>query len=222
MVPGVAVVLLLALVLAPASGVAGVVRGTVRVPAVAQPPPPEDPYPGRAGSIPRVRRTVRGLVTDAVLFVAELPASADSSLRAPVRGARLAQSDQSFVPRVLPISAGSTVDFPNEDPVYHNVFSVCPLKRFDLGKYGRGKSKQVTFRRAGVVPVYCDIHSNMAAFIVVAPSRAFAQPDSSGGYALPELPAGHYLLKVWHPDFDELTRAVSVPDSGEVRLDVSF
>ena len=135
---------------------------------------------------------------------------------------RLDQRSETFEPHVLPIVAGTTVDFPNQDPIFHNVFSVSPVKRFDLGKYPRGHSKQVTFRKAGLVQVFCDIHPSMACFILVLPNRAFARPKDDGSFALPKLPAGTYTVKAWHPDFGEQTRTVKVPSSGEVALDLEF
>jgi hypothetical protein len=180
-----------------------------------------DAYSGGAGSIAHPRVPVRGLPDDAVIYVESLPGAADSLLPMPERP-RLAQQRQSFVPRVVAIPAGGTVDFPNMDPIYHNVFSVSPIRRFDLGRYGRGKSKSVTFEKPGLANVYCDIHSNMEGFILVVPNRAFARPDASGKYALPDLPAGRYTLVVWHPDLGTVRRDVAVPDHGDVTVDLGF
>ena len=83
--------------------------------------------------------------------------------------------------------------FENRDRIYHSVFSVSTTRRFDLGKYPKGHSRSVTFPKAGVVNVYCDIHSDMAAFVLVTPNHAYAQPAADGGYALPNLPAGKYV-----------------------------
>jgi plastocyanin len=202
---------------------AGTIRGTVRVPALASRGPAPDPYPGRAASMPGMHADPRGLVTDAVLSLASVPADVESTL-AQVGEPRphLAQKDQSFVPRVLAIAAGASVDFPNQDPIYHNVFSVSPTRRFDLGKYPRGQSRTVAFPHPGLVNVYCDIHSDMAAFIQVLPNHAFVRPDADGRYALPALPPGRYLLRWWHPDFDGGSREVTVPEQGDAVVDVEF
>jgi len=211
------------LVLAAVPADAGVLRGVVHVPSVAG---DEDtamnPYPGRASSMPGMHAPKRGAVTDAVVFVEKLPAAADSLIPLPAARPKLAQKDQCFVPRVVPIAVGTTVDFPNMDPIYHNVFSPSPLKRFDLGKYPRGESRAVTFNRPGVVNVFCDIHSDMEAFVLVLPHHAFTQPDADGRYALPALPAGHYVLRAWHPDLHEIRREVDVPDTGDLQVDLSF
>jgi plastocyanin len=201
----------------------GVIQGVVRVPATgggsAAAP---NPYPGRASSLPGRHDPPRGLVTDAVVSVAQLPADADSALTVDPSGRVLAQRQQAFSERVLSCVVGTVVDFPNQDPIFHNVFSVSPVKRFDLGKYPKGHSKQVRFDKPGLVQVFCDIHPSMACFILVLPNRAFARPDESGAWALPRLPAGTYTIKLWHPDFGEVSRTVKLPASGDVSVDLGF
>lgn len=216
--------MLLAAALAAATAQAGVIRGVVRVPSMAGAPvAPHGAYPGRAGALPSVPPVVRGLVTDAVVSIARIPASAESVLaRDPADRPRLAQESQRFVPRVLAVAVGTTVQFPNLDPIFHNVFSVSPVKRFDLGKYPKGHSRSVTFGKPGVVQVYCDIHSNMEAYVLVLSNHAFTRPDGSGAFALPDLPMGSYQLEVWHPDFDTIGRTVQVVDGQDARIEISF
>jgi plastocyanin len=203
---------------------AGVIRGVLRVPSLAAPAPAAiSAYPGRAASMPNVAPVAHGQTIDAVISIERIPAAAESALAQRNAAApRLAQKDQAFAPRVLAIAMGTTVEFPNLDPIFHNVFSISPIKRFDLGKYPRGQSRRVTFPKPGLVQVYCDIHASMAAYIVVLPNHAFARPDESGAYALPDLPGGEYQVNVWHPDFPELRRKVQVPESGDVNLDLSY
>lgn len=199
------------------------IHGVVRV-------PPEsseesrtpNPYPGRASSLQQRELAQRGSVTDAVVYVEALPRTVDSTLVAPSRVASMEQRDQAFQPRVLAVVAGESVGFPNRDPIFHNVFSVSPVKRFDLGRYVKGKSKSVTFHKAGLVNVYCEIHSDMAGFILVVPNRAFAQPDKTGRYSLPPLPPGQYTVVAWHPDLKTTRRSVQVSDSADVALDLGF
>ena len=202
---------------------AGIIRGTLRVPAPGSAAPQLHGYAGSAGAMPGMHGPVRGRATDAVVYVAQIPAAAESSL-ASAQGARpkLAQKNESFVPRVVPVAVGTTVDFPNLDPIYHNVFSLSPIKRFDLGKYPRGQSKAVAFNKAGLVNVFCDIHSEMAAYILVLPHHAFVQPRADGTFDLPDLPAGRYELHVWHPDLNEIVRTVEVPAHGDVRVDLGY
>src|SRR5262245_43641444 len=187
------------------------------------PMPAMNAYPGRAGSMPGMHAPARGRASDAVVYVAHISATAESTL-ALTRTARprLAQKNEAFVPRVVPVAVGSAVDFPNLDPIYHNVFSLSPCKRFDLGKYREGRSKTVVFGRRGLVKVYCDIHSEMEAFVLVLPHRAFAQPGPDGAFELPDLPPGRYELRVWHPDLPEIAREVVVPASGDLRVDLRF
>ena len=212
----------LALVLAPLAE-AGVVRGVVRPPAVmSKAAAARNPYPGTVHALPGAEPVVSGLVSDAVISIERIPKAVDSTLARPAARPRLAQRNQSFVPHVLPVAAGTTVEFPNLDPIFHNVFSVSPGKRFDLGKYPRGQSRSVRFERPGLIQVYCDIHSNMAAFIVVLQNHAFAQPDGSGRFALPDLPAGEYVVNVWHPDYPAIRRAIRVPPGGDLDLDLTL
>jgi plastocyanin len=218
---------LLTLLLVAASSEAATIRGTVRVPrSVAASMTPSNPYPGRASTM-RATAVRRGAVTDAVVsIVGPAPGTwrglAGEASASPLRGGRLAQKSQGFEPRVLPVAVGGRVDFPNLDPIYHNVFSVSPPKRFDLGKYGQGKSKSLVFDKPGLVNVYCDIHSNMEAFIVVLPNAWFAQPDADGRFTLPPLPAGTYQVRVWHPDLGDRTVDVTVSDDETRDVELSL
>jgi plastocyanin len=206
-----------------ASADAGVIRGVLRPPVMAAPASmPMPGYPGTLHALPAPDPVVNDRASDAVISVERVPAAVESTLAPETGHPQLAQKNQAFVPRVLPVAAGTTVDFPNLDPIFHNVFSVSPGKRFDLGKYPRGHSRSVRFDRTGLIQVYCDIHSNMAAFILVLPNRAFVQPDDAGHYQLPELPAGDYVVDVWHPDLPSLKRTVHVPEHGAVDLDLAW
>ena len=202
---------------------AATIQGKLTVPRPASAPEASgNAYPGRAHVVRDPIPMVRGGVVDAVISIERIPAAAESSLaRRSRRAPQLAQQGQAFVPRVLAVAAGATVEFPNLDPIFHNVFSVSPVKRFDLGKYPRGQSRRVTFGKPGLVQVYCDIHANMAAYILVLPNHAFARPDPTGTFALPDLPRGTYALKVWHPDLPELRRNVVISDK-DVHLELSF
>ncbi|HTK69661.1 MAG TPA: carboxypeptidase regulatory-like domain-containing protein [Candidatus Eisenbacteria bacterium] len=223
------VIVTFVLLLLATSSEAATIRGVVRVPGSgsgSSSPGPSNPYPGRASSM-RASAVKRGAVTDAVVSIAG-PAPgpwqglANDPSASALRGGRLAQKNQGFVPRVLPVTVGARVDFPNQDPIYHNVFSVSPPKRFDLGKFGQGKSKSLVFDKAGLVNVYCDIHSNMEAFIVVLPNAWFAQPDAEGKFTLPPLPAGTYTVRVWHPDLGDQTASVTVGENETRDVELSL
>jgi len=194
-------------------------RGTLSVPAAPPQAHAMNAYPGHADAMASHRMAPRGAVHDAVLWIERVPAAAESVLAlSPQPRPKLAQKDQCFMPRVVSVAAGSAVDFPNQDPIYHNVFSVSTTRRFDLGKYPKGQSRSVTFPKAGVVNVYCDIHSDMAAFVIVTPNHAYTQPAADGAWALPDLPAGRYLLHVWLPDFGAFERELDLSDDRTLAL----
>jgi plastocyanin len=127
---------------------------------------------------------------------------------------RLDQQNETFVPHVLPIVAGTTVDFPNNDRTYHNVFSLSKTKTFDLGRYAAGHSKSVRFDKPGIVRVFCDIHSHMSAFILVFTHRYFSVTDPDGAYRLPNVPPGTYTVFAWSESAPIESRPVVVPESG--------
>lgn len=213
--------LLLVAMLHPAPATAGVLRGTVTLPQLpAKPTGGFHPYAGRASSLPSPARTLRGRVTDTVLWLKAVPDTGGLARTGEVP--RLAQQNEAFAPRVVVVPAGGSVEFPNLDPIYHNVFSVSPARRFDLGKYPRGQSRRLTFDKPGIVNVFCDIHTDMAAFIVVTPTPAYARPNENGEYAFAPLPAGHYRLVWWHPDLPGGEADVDVPAEGDAARDVSF
>jgi plastocyanin len=127
---------------------------------------------------------------------------------------RLDQRNETFVPHVLPIVAGTTVDFPNNDRTYHNVFSLSKTRTFDLGRYAAGRSKSVRFDKPGIVRVFCDIHSHMSAFILVFAHRHFSLADENGVYRLENLPPGTYNVVAWNESAPLESRRVVVPESG--------
>jgi plastocyanin len=130
--------------------------------------------------------------------------------------ARLDQRNETFVPHVLAIVAGTTVDFPNNDKTFHNVFSLSSTKTFDLGRYAVGRSKAVRFDRPGIVRVFCDIHSHMSAFILVFSHRYFAVTDEDGRFRLENVPPGSYTVVAWHESAASESRRVVVGEGGDV------
>jgi len=111
---------------------------------------------------------------------------------------RMDQANRRLSPDLLVVPVGATVSFPNEDPIFHNIFSLSKAKEFDLGSYDKGDARSVTFTKPGVVSVFCHLHPNMEATIVIAPSTYFARVDSTGEYQLPAVPPGEYTIVAWH------------------------
>lgn len=136
---------------------------------------------------------------------------------------QIAMNGRAFVPRVRVVTPGSKVEFPNQDPFSHNIFSTAPIATFDLGLYASGKSKDTEFKRAGAVPVYCNIHPRMTAFVLVVPTPYYIQAGADGRWALPRVPAGSYELHVWHDRTNEHVAPLEVSANGlataDVRLD---
>ncbi|HEY2842340.1 MAG TPA: hypothetical protein VGJ09_01775 [Bryobacteraceae bacterium] len=136
--------------------------------------------------------------------------------------ARMIQKDKTFTPHVLPIRVGTSVDFPNFDPIFHNAFSNYNGKIFDVGLYPPGTSQRVPFTRPGIVRVFCNIHAAMSAVILVLNTPYFETTPKNGSYQLKDIPPGEYSLRFFHEratqqTLDSLTRRVTVPD-GSVTL----
>lgn len=140
----------------------------------------------------------------------------------PVR-ATIDQRGETFLPRVLAITVGSTVDFPNSDPIYHNVFSLSRPRSFDLGRYPAGRSKAVRFDRPGVVRVFCDIHSHMSASILVFSHPFYAVTTDDGSFRIGGVPPGSYVVNAWMENRPTQTRAVVISSSSpQTEMDFSF
>jgi len=138
------------------------------------------------------------------------------------RRATIAMNGRTFLPRVQVVTPGSRVDFPNQDPFSHNIFSTTPGAIFDLGLYPSGRSKDVVFRRAGVFPVYCNIHPRMTAFVVVSPTPWFVQAGADGRWSIADVPAGEYTVHVWHERADRVKQTLRVGASGRSGVDVTL
>ncbi len=137
----------------------------------------------------------------------------------PVGRAVLDQRQETFVPYALAVTVGTTVEFPNGDPIYHNVFSFSKPKRFDLGRYPQGRTKTVRFDRPGIVRVFCEIHSHMSAFILVFSHQYFASTDATGRYRIDAVPPGDYDVSVWTDGEVRVSHSVTVKAGASVELD---
>jgi plastocyanin len=126
----------------------------------------------------------------------------------------LNQQGAKFEPDLIVIPTGSTVEFPNLDPIFHNVFSLSKIQPFDLGYYPQSQSRAVKFNSPGVIQVYCHIHANMYAAIVVTASPWFQKPSSDGSFSFSNVPAGRYRLTAWHKIAGLHKVNVEVPETG--------
>jgi plastocyanin len=133
--------------------------------------------------------------------------------------AEVQQVDRRFAPDLLVVPLGSTVSFPNMDPIFHNIYSLSKAKSFDLGSYDKGQTRKVTFPKPGIVEVYCHLHPNMAATIVVAPTRWYAMADRNGHYDIPDVPPGRYTVVAWHRSAGFFRKAINVEDGHAATAD---
>jgi plastocyanin len=132
------------------------------------------------------------------------------------------QRNETFVPHVLAITTGTTVDFPNSDPFYHNVFSLSKTQRFDLGRYASGRSRSVRFDRPGFVRVFCEIHSHMNAFIIVFGHPFFALTDGDGRYRIENVPPGTYNVVAWNEGTESEPKSTAVSSGAAAELDFTL
>ena len=136
--------------------------------------------------------------------------------------ATMAMKGKSFIPRLVVVPVGGTVEFPNEDPIFHNVFSVSGDNRFDLDLYKRPKRGSWTFQHPGVARIYCNIHPQMSAVVVVRDNPYFTKAAPDGTFAILDVPPGRYALKAWNERASEVAREVSVPAKGEVEAQLTL
>jgi hypothetical protein len=150
-------------------------------------------------------------------------------IKGPVPGAKLIhpleeihQKNANFVPHVLPVMIGTTVQFPNDDNIFHNVFSKSEAGSFDLGLYKKGDlAKQVTFTNLGEVDVFCSIHARMNCIILVRENPYFAVADTRGHYTITNVPPGTYTLVAWQERLPVDSRVITVPEEGD-RVGINF
>jgi plastocyanin len=157
-------------------------------------------------------------IANVVLFVKDAPFEQD----VPATRGSIAQRDEAFVPRVTAITRGSVIEFPNFDPYFHNVFSLSRGATFDLGRFRRGDKRERPFARAGVIKVYCHIHSEMAATILVFDHRLYAKPAANGTFSIDAVPAGTYHLSAWHERIGETTKTVQVAGGETASVEFSL
>jgi len=157
-------------------------------------------------------------LTDFVVYIDQPIAAAG-----PLPVATMLQKDAAFEPHVLPIPVGTTVRWPNEDEIYHNVFSMSETREFNLGLYSAKEAPpSIIFDHTGRVDVFCGIHSKMHCIILVLPSAHYAMADAKGRFVIKNVPAGTYKLRAWHERLPSATKEITVPAEGEVTVDFTL
>lgn len=178
----------------------------------------------------RERATPRDL-SGVVVWLRSLdPKTAFTGDPGPHKRSQMVQKNKSFQPHILVVPVGSTVDFPNRDPFFHNVFSLFDGRRFDLGLYEAGTTNSVRFDRIGISFLFCNIHPEMSAVVIAVDTSYYSISDRSGRISIPDVPDGTYEVHLWYErsaqkDLKALTRIVTVSsvasDLGEIRIAVN-
>ena len=133
----------------------------------------------------------------------------------------MASQDKRFAPHILAVAAGTEVSFPNRDPIFHNVFSLTPEDKFDLGLYRKGAAKSVRLTTPALVRIYCNIHADMAAFVMVLDRAQFVVTEADGSYRLPAIPAGQYEVHAWNERTGEQAQTIAI-SSGGAPVELNF
>jgi plastocyanin len=193
---------------------AGVITGTITA---RRPAAPGETGSGGAYSSRRykfVERVEYGELQDFVVNI-------DQLVKPPADPAPMmvVQRDATFEPHVLPIVVGTTVRWPNEDDIFHNVFSMTETQDFNLGFYKKEKVPEIRFDKLGRVDVFCAIHTNMHCIILVLPNPYFAMVDARRRYIIRDVPAGTYRLRAWHERLPSQVKEVTVMADGETKVD---
>ncbi len=165
-------------------------------------------------SVPTVALAPESELRHVVVYVKDAPKTRVAPMRAEIR-----QRNENFVPRVVAVTVGSTVDFPNDDPIYHNVFSLSRAKTFDLGRFPQGKSRSEVFDKPGVVKVFCQIHSHMSATVMVFDHPWFGVPDQQGMFDLPGVPPGMHQVTAFHERLGDTTQQVRIEPGRAATVD---
>jgi plastocyanin len=192
----------------PAAQQPAAIRGRVEIGIPLTTRRPSSAYPTRAVVTQALAPTSE--LRNVVVYLKDAPSRPVTPMRVDIR-----QRDENFIPRVVAVPVGSEVGFPNDDPIYHNVFSLSRSRSFNLGRYPRGHTRGVQFDRPGIVKVFCDIHSHMSATVMVFNHPWFTVAAEDGRFELPAVPAGEREVTAWHERLGDTTQRVIV-ETGRV------
>jgi plastocyanin len=198
-----------------AEAAVGIVEGTVRLEVATEGAPTMlSPYARRRYRPPGPSPSASSASDVVVYLLLDQSPPAPANARATIR-----QSDLAIVPHLTVVQAGTRIDFPNQDEIFHNIFSLSQPHPFNLGRYPPGESRSERFSEPGVIRMFCDIHSDMSGVILVVGTPFFARPDESGRFQLTGVPEGRHRLVAWHESAGADTTTVVVTSSGVTRAD---
>jgi plastocyanin len=172
---------------------------------------PKKPRPELVGSV--VGKIVGA--ADAIVYIDDIVVTTRGS-------ATMKQENKEFVPSVLVVPRGTTVQFPNLDAVFHNVFSVTPDNSFDLGSYRQGDAKSVTMSRPGVVSVYCNMHPQMVGHILVVPNGNYVRAGKDGFFRISNVPVGHHRIVAWAPEARPVSAEAEISEADAVTVELEL
>lgn len=161
-----------------------------------------------------VRSEPTAELSNFVIFLDDI----ERAYSSPPEPAVMDQKELQFVPHTLVVQVGTDVEFPNSDPVLHNVFSISEAKRFNLGLYKRGVNRRVKFDKPGVVEVLCNVHLEMSAYIIVVKNPFFAKTGPDGAFRISGVPGGRHRLRCWHEGLPIQELEIEVPTDGTVKV----
>jgi plastocyanin len=180
-----------------------------------------------AGALPAAAGDLHGKIVckgvrdcaDAVVYVGAI---AGKSFPAPKEHAKIDQKNLVFVPHILPVLVGTTVDFLNSDAVLHNVFTpeAC-AEKFNLGTWPQGQTRSFTFKNECVATLLCKVHPEMEAFVLAVPTPYYGVTKADGSYHIPDVPDGSYTVKVWHPKLKATQKTVAVAGATEADFEIA-
>ena len=193
------------------------ISGRITVsPRNATPPVMISPYSRNRYSPPQSQNQMMDQ-TSVVLYLKDHPALSRSEKKN--RPIIIDQLNVMFVPHLTILEAGNSASFRNSDNIYHNIFSLSKINRFNLGRYPTGEERTVLFENVGTVDIFCDIHSEMNGVVLVVPNAYFATPDDQGNYTIFDVPDGDFELTIWQEYQPELVKQVSIsPDDTVIVL----